>query len=73
MRVGDGDDLLSMKEAAGLLGVSMPAFYTIVDTRHELEPAETRQVGRQRRRFFRRGDVEALRRRRAGESETASM
>jgi hypothetical protein len=71
MRVGD-DDLLSMKEAAQVLGVSMTAFYTIVDQRHELKPADTKQLGQQRRRFFRRGDVEALRRKRAGESETTS-
>lgn len=68
MRVSD-DDLLSMQQAAQVLGISMPAFYAIVDQRHELEPAETRQLGRQRRRFFRRGDVEALRRRREGETE----
>jgi predicted DNA-binding transcriptional regulator AlpA len=62
------DDLLSMQETAQALGVSMPALYTIVDKRHEIEPAETRQLGRQRRRYFRRGDVEMLRRRRAGET-----
>lgn len=67
MRMSE-DDLLSMQQAAQLLGVSMPAFYAIV-RRNELSATETRWLGQQRRRFFRRGEVEALRRRRAGEAE----
>lgn len=62
------DELLSMQQTAQLLGVSMPTLYAIIDERKELTPAEERTQGQQRRRFFRRSDVEALRRVRAGEA-----
>lgn len=60
-------DLLSWRETMHALGVSSPTLYAIVDERKELEPAETRKIGLQTRRFFRRGDVEQLRRQREGE------
>jgi predicted DNA-binding transcriptional regulator AlpA len=60
------DELLSMQQAALVLNVSMPTLYAIVDERGELKPAEERKLGKQRRRYFRRGDVEALRQRRTG-------
>lgn len=60
------DELLSMRQAVELLGVSRPTFYAIVDERKELTPAAERKIGNQRRRFFRRGDVEALRQQRTG-------
>lgn len=63
-------DLLSLDQAAALLGVSRPTFYAIVDDRHELAPAQERTIGRQRRRFFRRADVEALKRQREGTAES---
>lgn len=50
-----------------VLGVSSPTLYAIVDERGELQPAEVRKIGQQTRRFFRRGDVERLRRQREGE------
>lgn len=61
------EKLLTMQEAARLLGVSMPTIYAIVDTRKELAPVEERRIGKQRRRFFRRSDVERLKQERAGE------
>jgi hypothetical protein len=54
------DDLLSFNETAQILGISRTALYTIVDERKELEAAATPARGAQRRRYFRRGDVEAL-------------
>lgn len=60
------DDLLSMNETTALLGISRTALYTIVDERKELKAADERMIGSQRRRFFRRGDVEALKRQREG-------
>jgi predicted DNA-binding transcriptional regulator AlpA len=59
-------DLLSWRETMLALGVSSPTLYAIVDERKELEPAEVRKIGLQTRRFFRRGDVEQLRRQREG-------
>ena len=62
------NDLLSFDEAAAWLGVSRQTIYAIVNERHELRPAEERVIGKQRRRYFRRGDVEALRRKREGQT-----
>lgn len=62
------EDLLSMQEAAQLLGVSMPTLYAIVDEREELQPAIVRYHGQQKRRYFRRSDVEELRQKRAGKT-----
>ena len=62
-------DLLSMQQAAKVLGVTMPTFYAIVDKRNELTPAKIEQLGRQRRRYFRWSDVEALRNRRKADQQ----
>ncbi len=59
-------DLLSWRETMQALDVSSPTLYAIVDERKELAPAAVRQMGQQTRRFFRRGDVEQLRRQREG-------
>lgn len=59
-------DLLSWRETMQALNVSSPTLYAIVDERKELTPADVRQIGQQTRRFFRRGDVEQLRRQREG-------
>jgi excisionase family DNA binding protein len=63
----DQDELLSMQETANRLGVSMPTLYAIVDKRKELTAIE-QVIGRQRRRFFRCSEVEALKQRRAGQT-----
>lgn len=61
------DELLSWKETMIALGVSSPTLYAIVDARQELTAARIVQSGQQQRRYFRKVDVEALRRQRAGE------
>ena len=61
------DELLSWKETMTALGVSSPTLYAIVNTRQELTAARVVQNGQQQRRYFRKADVEALRRQRAGE------
>jgi excisionase family DNA binding protein len=62
----DADELLSMQQAADALAVSRPTFYEMLE-RGEVVPTEVRQLGRQIRRYFRRSDIEALHRKRAGE------
>lgn len=63
-----GDELLSIDATAALLKISRQALYTIVDERKELAVAEERWRGAQRRRYFRRGDVEAFRQKREGQT-----
>lgn len=67
------DDLLTWQETMQLLGVSSPTLYAIVDDRKELAPAVDAALGKQRRRQFRRADVEALKRKRTGEAQVESM
>lgn len=61
----NADELLSMKQTAEALEVSMPTFYEMMK-RGDIAPAQIRQMGQQQRRFFRRSDVEQLRQRRSG-------
>jgi len=61
------ETLLSWKETMELLGVSSPTLYVIVRQRQELRPASIQTIGKQQRQFFRREDVEALKRKREGE------
>lgn len=60
-------DLLSMKEAASALFVSMPTLYQILK-RGELTVANVKMIGKQRRSYFSRADVEALRQKRKEQS-----
>lgn len=61
------EELLSWQAAARILGVSSPTLYKIVE-RKELTPARVQVLGSQKRRYFRRDEVEVLRdRRREGE------
>ena len=64
------EDLLSWRETMQVLGVSSPTLYAIVDERHELQPASIQEIGKQKRRYFRQGDVKLLKRRREGEQVT---
>lgn len=63
------DQLLSWKDTMQALGVSSPTLYAILE-RGELEPAKTQQIGKQQRKFFREGDVTALRRKREGAQDS---
>lgn len=67
------DDLLTWQETMQLLGVSSPTLYAIVDDRKELAPAVDTTLGKQRRRQFRRLDVEVLKRKRSGEAQVDSV
>lgn len=54
------EDLVSVKEAAAILGVDRAIVYR-EKGRGRLTPAEQRRRGKMNRTFFRRSDVEALR------------
>jgi predicted DNA-binding transcriptional regulator AlpA len=66
------EHLLSWFETRQMLGVSSPTLYAIVK-RKELQPAALQQLGKQQRRFFRREDVETLKRKREGEQVTEEV
>jgi DNA-binding transcriptional MerR regulator len=59
------DKLISVPDAAKQLGVSETVVRRLTK-RGDLIPAKVQQVGQQTRRYFRAGDVEALRQQRSG-------
>jgi len=60
------EDLLSWQETMQALQISSPTLYAIVG-RQELMPSVVKQMGQQQRKFFRRDEVERLRRIRTGQ------
>lgn len=60
------EELISIPEAANRLGVSETIVRKLT-RRGDLTPAKVEQVGQQTRRYYRAGDIEALRRKRSGE------
>jgi hypothetical protein len=62
------EELISIPVTAERLGVSETVVYKLVK-RGDLSPAKVEQVGKQTRRYFRAGDVEALRQQRGGEAK----
>lgn len=60
------EELISIPEAASRLGVSETIVRKLT-RRGDLTPAKVEQVGQQTRRYYRAGDVEALRQKRSGE------
>jgi len=59
------EKLISVPDAAKHLGVSETVVRRLTK-RGDLVPARVQQVGQQTRRYFRAGDVEALRQQRSG-------
>lgn len=63
------EELISIPDAAKRLGVSETIVRRLAK-RGDLVPAKVQQIGQQTRRYFRAGDVEALRQERGGSEQS---